>query len=54
MGRLSHLERDPLVLSGFTEGVSEEEDIIHSDPKSQEGQHLLDTHGEHKQDFSGT
>lgn len=39
-GRLPHLERDPLVLSGFTEGMSEEEDVIHSDTQSQEGEHL--------------
>ena len=31
-----HLERDPLVLSSLTEGMSEEEDIIHSDTQSQE------------------
>lgn len=36
-GRPPHLERDPLVLSGLTEGVSEEEDVIHSDTQSQEG-----------------
>lgn len=39
-GCLSHLEWDPLVLASFTESVSEEEDIIHSNSQSQEGQHL--------------
>lgn len=32
-----HLERDPLVLSGLTEGVSQEEDVIHSYTQGQEG-----------------
>lgn len=36
-GRPLYLKRDPLVLSGLTEGVSEEEDVIHSDTQSQEG-----------------
>lgn len=34
---LTHLKRDPLVLSGLTEGVSEEEHVINSDSQSQEG-----------------
>lgn len=37
VGYSPHLEWDPLVLSGFTEGMSEEEDIIHSNSQSQEG-----------------
>lgn len=32
-----HLERDPLVLSSFTEGVSQQEDVIHSHTQGQEG-----------------
>lgn len=35
--RVSHLERDPLVLSGLAEGMSQEEDIIHPNAQSQEG-----------------
>lgn len=49
-GRRPHLKRDPLVLSSFTESMSEKEHVIHSDPESQEGQHLLDTHRELGQD----
>lgn len=37
VGCLSHLEWDPLVLAGLTEGMSEEEDIIHSNAQRQEG-----------------
>lgn len=35
-----HLERDPLVLPGFTEGMGEEKDIVYSDSQSQKGKHL--------------
>lgn len=37
VGCLPHLEWDPLVLSGLTKGMSEEEDIIYSNAQSQEG-----------------
>lgn len=37
VGCWPHLERDPLVLTGLAEGMSEEEDIVHSDAQSQEG-----------------
>ena len=37
VGCWPHLEWDPLVLTGLAEGMSEEEDIVHSDAQSQEG-----------------
>lgn len=43
-GCLPHLEWDPLVLPGLTEGMGEEKHIIYSNSQSQKGKHLWHTH----------
>lgn len=37
---LLHLEWDPLILSGLTEGMSEKEDVIHTNSQSKKGENL--------------
>lgn len=42
-GCLPHLEWDPLVLPGLTEGMGEEKHIIYSNSQSQKWKHLWHT-----------